>query len=171
MAEKITIENLDDVQELLNKEDCLARLKHLGKQELVLVSAYLGIQIRDSDARDEILSTVHKHLKAEEKQESEAQITKESEVVASTEKEDKGSDGESDTGELNISFLTVKMRTLEINREIEWKKLEIEREMKEKEIAKEMALKEKEMEMKRLELQEKEKEREGKTRKGEGKTT
>ncbi|XP_069188295.1 uncharacterized protein [Procambarus clarkii] len=149
MAEKVTIEDLDDVQDFLNKEDCLARLKYLGKQELVLVSGYLEIKIRESDSRVEILSKVHKHLKAGERQESEAQSTKESEVLASTEKEDKGRDGESDAGELNISFLTVKMRALEINREIEWKKLEIEREMKEKE-----------MEMKRLELQEREKERE-----------
>ncbi|XP_069162850.1 zinc finger MYM-type protein 6-like [Procambarus clarkii] len=65
------------------------------------------------------------------KQESEAQSTKESEVVAITEKKDKGTDIESDAGELNISFLTVKMHALEINREIEWKKLEIEREIKE----------------------------------------
>ncbi|XP_069170124.1 trichoplein keratin filament-binding protein-like [Procambarus clarkii] len=159
IAEKITIENLDDVQKFLNKEDCLAILKHLGKQELVLVSAYLGVKIRESVSRVEILSKVPKHLKAREKQESEAQSTKESEV-ASTEKEDKGSDGESDAGELNISFLIVKMRTLEINREIEWKKLEIEWEIKEKEMAMKEKEIEKEMEMKRLELQERENKRE-----------
>ncbi|XP_069191394.1 uncharacterized protein [Procambarus clarkii] len=96
MAEKATIYDLDDVQAFLNKEDCLARLKYLGKQELVLVSAYLEIKIRASDSRVENLSKVHKHLTAEEKQESEAQITKESEEVASTEKEDKGSDIDSD---------------------------------------------------------------------------
>ncbi|XP_069182973.1 calponin homology domain-containing protein DDB_G0272472-like [Procambarus clarkii] len=150
------------VLEFLNKEDCLARLKYLGKQKFVLVSAYLEIKIHESDSSVENLSKVHKHLKAGEKQESEAQSVKESEI-ASTEKEDKVSDSESDAGELNISFLTVKMRTLEINREIEWKKLEIEREMKEKEIAKEIALKEKEMEMKRLEL-EREREREERER-------
>ncbi|XP_069156680.1 uncharacterized protein [Procambarus clarkii] len=57
------------------------------------------------------------------------------------------------------------MRTLEINREMEWKKLEIEREIKEKEMA--MREKEivKEMEMKRLELErEKEKNVKGKKR-------
>ncbi|XP_069182131.1 zinc finger protein 92-like [Procambarus clarkii] len=125
-----------------------------------------GTIIKHIDSRVEILSKVHKHLKAGEKQESEAQDTKESEVVAAIEKEDKGSDGESNAGKLNISFLTVKMRALEINREIEWKKLEIEQEikekemaMKEKEIEKEREMKEKEMEMKRLELEEKEKER------------
>ncbi|XP_069192197.1 arginine and glutamate-rich protein 1-like [Procambarus clarkii] len=146
------------------------RIQHVkeaqGQDQRSQVSAYLEIKIRDSDSRVEILSKVHKHLKAGEKQESEAQDTKESEVVAATEKEDKGSDGESNAGKLNISFLTVKMRALEINREIEWKKLEIEQEikekemaMKEKEIEKEREMKEKEMEMKRLELEEKEKER------------
>ncbi|XP_069184815.1 uncharacterized protein [Procambarus clarkii] len=89
MAEKVTLEDLDDVQDFLNKKDCLARLKYLGKQELVLVSAYLEIKIRANDSRVEILSKVHKHLKAGEKQESKAQSTKESEEVASTEKEDK----------------------------------------------------------------------------------
>ncbi|XP_069175198.1 cyclin-dependent kinase 11B-like [Procambarus clarkii] len=73
MAEKVTLDDLDDVQAFLNKEDCLARSKYLGKQELVLVSAFLEIKIRESDSRVEILSKVHKHLKAGEKQESEAQ--------------------------------------------------------------------------------------------------
>ncbi|XP_069188285.1 caldesmon-like [Procambarus clarkii] len=80
----------------LNREDCLARLKYLSKPELVLVSAYLEIKIRASDSRVEILSKVHRHLKAEEKQESEALGTKENEEVASAEKEDKGSDIGSD---------------------------------------------------------------------------
>lgn len=65
----------------------------------------------------EILSKVHKHLKTEEKQESEVQGIKES-VMASTEKEDLGSDGESDTSVLNISLLTLRMRALEINLKI-----------------------------------------------------
>ncbi|XP_069191446.1 EF-hand calcium-binding domain-containing protein 4A-like [Procambarus clarkii] len=89
MAEKATIDDLDDVQAFLNREDCLARLKYLGKQELVLVSAYLEIKIRASDSHVEILSKVHKHLKAEEKQEGEAHSIKEGDEIASTEKEDK----------------------------------------------------------------------------------
>ncbi|XP_069192254.1 uncharacterized protein [Procambarus clarkii] len=149
MAEKATIDDLDDVQAFLNREDCLARLKYLSKPELVLVSAYLEIKIRASDSRVEILSKVHRHLKAEEKQEGGAPSRKEGEEIASTEKEDKGSDVDSDAGELNISFLTVKMRALEINREIEWKKLELERELKDKE----MEMKEKELAMRRLELE------------------
>ncbi|XP_069195558.1 uncharacterized protein [Procambarus clarkii] len=149
MAEKATIDDLDDVQAFLNREDCLARLKYLSKPELVLVSAYLEIKIRASDSRVEILSKVHRHLKAEEKQEGGTPSTREGEEIASTEKEDKGSDVDSDAGELNISFLTVKMRALEINREIEWKKLEMERERQDKEL-----------EMRRLELEERKAERE-----------
>ncbi|XP_069179064.1 trichohyalin-like [Procambarus clarkii] len=166
MAEKATINDLDYVQAFLNKEDCLARLKYLGKQELVLVIAFLEIKIRASDSRVEILSKVHKHLKAEEKKESEAHSIKEGEEIASTEKEGKGSDVESGENELDISLLTVKMRELEIHCEIEWKKLEIAKEREErareredKKLEMERERLEKELEMRRLEL-ERERERE-----------
>ncbi|XP_069181863.1 uncharacterized protein [Procambarus clarkii] len=142
------------------------RLKYLGKQELVLVSAYLEIEIRASDSRVEILSKVHKHLKAEEKKESEAHSIKEGEEMASTEKEGKSSDVESDESELDISLLTVKMRELEIHREIEWKKLEIAKEREEKareredkKLEMERERLEKELEMRRLELEERKEER------------
>ncbi|XP_069187429.1 uncharacterized protein [Procambarus clarkii] len=114
-AEKSTIDDLDDVQSFLNRKDCLARLKYLGKQELVLVSAYLEIKIRASDSRVEILSKVHRHLKAEEKQEDEAQGIKESEEVASTEKEDKGSDIDSDAGPKFPSMIYVSYKKSKMN--------------------------------------------------------
>ncbi|XP_069157058.1 myb-like protein X [Procambarus clarkii] len=53
------------------------------------------------------LSFVHKHLKAEEKKESEAHSIKEGEEMASTDKEGKSSDVESDESELDISLLTI----------------------------------------------------------------
>ncbi|XP_069187701.1 UPF0430 protein CG31712-like [Procambarus clarkii] len=127
MTEKITIENLDDVQEYLNKEDSLARLKHLGKQELVLVSAYLGIKIRESDARVEILSKVHKHLKAEEKLESKAQSTKEK---INREIEWKKLELERDMKEKEIAK---EMELKQLEREMELKQLEREREREERE--------------------------------------
>ncbi|XP_069172572.1 uncharacterized protein [Procambarus clarkii] len=80
MAEKVTIEDLDDVQDFLNKEDSLARLKYLGKQELVLVSAYLEIKIQINHEIEWKKLEIEREIKEKELAMKEKEIEKEREM-------------------------------------------------------------------------------------------